>query len=114
MELIIILKGYKQLNECEDNGVNVMIAKENESHLEKYNRQLLFGLKKIRNIANLENQEERLDQLRRLRGRFNRDIFRSYVHYGLNHVIPNNVWSGFPRDKETPVMFSCASTRMFA
>ena len=86
MEPIIILKGLKQLNECEDNGVNVMIAKENESHLEKYNRQLLLGLKKIRNIANLENQEERLDQLRRLRGRFNRDIFCSYVHYGLNHM----------------------------
>ena len=93
MELIIIIIGLKQLNDCEDNGVNVMIAKENESHLEKYNRQLLLGLKKIRNIANLENQEERLDQLRRLRGRFNHDIFHSYVHYGLNHVIPNNVWN---------------------
>ena len=91
--IFIYIKGLKQLNICEENGINVMVSKENETDNEKQDRQLLLGLKKIRNIANLENKEQMLDQLRRIRGRFNRDIFRSYVHYVLNYLIPNNVWN---------------------
>ena len=73
--IFIYIKGLKQLNICEENGINVMVSKENETVNEKQDRQLLLGLKKIRNIGNLENKEEMLDQLRRIRGRFNRDIF---------------------------------------
>ena len=73
--IFIYIKGLKQLNICEENGINVMVSKDNETVNEKQDQQLLFGLKKIRNIANLENKEQMLDQLRRIRGRFNRDIF---------------------------------------
>ena len=75
MYIFIYIIGLKQLNICEENGINVMVSKENETVNEKQDRQLLLGLKKIRNIGNLENKEEMLDQLRRIRGRFNRDIF---------------------------------------
>ena len=58
-----------------------------------YEESVLYGLKKIKRMGEVQNVPLRISNMRKLRERFNLDIYRAFVHFGLKHVVPSNVWN---------------------
>ena len=104
----ISIIGLKKLNErCENE--NSSETDESETDLtedEKYQKKLLVGLKKIRRIAKCNSQDLKISGIRRMRHRFNIDIIRAFVHYGLSHVIQANNWAIYRSQKRISRTFS--------
>ena len=60
---------------------------------DQYNLLMLKGLTKIRKIATLSNTTNRIVGIRRLRGTKDKDILRSFFHYGLSNLTSNGNWN---------------------
>ena len=82
---------------------------ENEDELteaELYKKSLLYGLAKIRRAINQRDDALRISNTRRLRERYNIDIYRALAHYGLSHIVSTNVWNMSKTEKRISKIFS--------
>ena len=63
---------------------------------EKAKREMLLlkGLDKLRKIGVLEGKSERVLGLRMIRTKSDIDVFRSFLHYVLKHMVPTSTWNG--------------------
>ena len=73
---------------------------------EDFNKLLLRGLHKIREIAIKPSNAERILALRKLRGLKDKDVLRAFIHYALSNMIANSIWVGSRSEKRAGLMFS--------
>ena len=73
---------------------------------ELYHEKLLYGLAKIRRLCSVTDITLRKSNIRRMRERFNIDIYRAFAHYGLSNVVPSNVWNVSKSEDRISKIFS--------
>jgi len=76
----------------------------NENEL--YHKKLLYGLAKIRRLCNVRDTKLKISNIRRMRERYNIDIYRAFAHYGLSTVIPSNTWNITKSERRLSKIFS--------
>ena len=73
---------------------------------DQYNLLMLKGLTKIHKIATLSNITNRIVGIRRLRGTKDKDILRSFFHYGLSNLTSNGNWNVNRSEQRAGLLFS--------
>ena len=69
-------------------------------------RILLQGLNKLRDLGNIESVSRRVKEIRMLRSQKDKDLMRSFVQYGLRHMISINAWNASKENVRISHIFS--------